>query len=106
MSSANAFNLIQSEIVSFGKVLNHFADIISNITVGSEEELEAIKEAYVRFEGRMEEILSHVMCAEVEDEDRISDIIKKLIKKKEVPEFKVFSKEFKKTKEARKRKVS
>lgn len=73
---------------------------------GSTEELEALKTAYVEFEGDMEEVINSVMCSTYEDEQRFSKIIKDWIKKKEVPDFPKFSKESKKSRENRKRKVS
>lgn len=73
--------------------------------LGSAEELEDLQTAYVEFQGDMEEIINNVMCSTYEDEDRFSKIIKDWIKKKEVKNFPKFSKENKKSKESRKRKV-
>ena len=54
----------------------------------------------------MEEVLNNVICSTHEDEARFSAIINDWIKNKEVADFPKFSKETKKSKEKRKRKVS
>jgi DnaJ family protein C protein 9 len=71
----------------------------------SAEELEDLKSAYVECEGDMDKIIDSVMCATIEDEARFEKILKRLIKKKELPDFSAFSKEGKAKKAARKRKV-
>ena len=72
----------------------------------SQEELDDLKTAYIEFKGDMEEILNNVMCSSVEDEPRFSKIIKEWIKSKEVPAFEKFTKETKRSKDTRKRKVT
>jgi len=63
---------------------------------GSEEEKEAILGFYEQFEGDMDEIMSHVMCATYEDEDRIRDIIKENIDAGNVEEYLAFEENKKK----------
>ncbi|XP_071103192.1 dnaJ homolog subfamily C member 9-like [Haliotis cracherodii] len=70
---------------------------------GSKEELKDLKAAYLESEGDMDQILESVLCATIDDEDRFAKILKDFIKKKEVPDFKAFSKESK-TKKAKRRK--
>jgi len=57
---------------------------------GSEEEKQSIIESYLQFEGDMDEILSHVMCSTVDDEERIREIIQVSIDAGEVEEFDSF----------------
>ena len=54
----------------------------------------------------MEGILEDIMCSTHDDEPRFRKILKKLIKKGEVPEFDDFAKEDTKKQKDRKRKVS
>ncbi|ESO90061.1 hypothetical protein LOTGIDRAFT_65996, partial [Lottia gigantea] len=72
---------------------------------GSEEELKDLKEAYVESEGDMGVIIDSVLCASIEDEPRFEQILKDLIKKKELPKFKNFTNEKKSKKSARKQKA-
>ena len=54
----------------------------------SEEELKDLKEAYVNFDGNMEEIMENIMLSTENDFDRFEKILKDLIKKKEIPKLK------------------
>lgn len=73
--------------------------------LGSKEETEDLKEAYLQSEGDMDEIMDSIMCATVDDEVRFTKILKDLIKKKEIPDYPAFTKESKTKKTARKRRV-
>ena len=73
--------------------------------IGSEEERNDVKSAYVDYEGDMEKILENVLCCTVDDEGRLREIIEELIKKKEVPKFKAFTHESESNKRTRKKKV-
>ncbi|XP_063291090.1 dnaJ homolog subfamily C member 9 [Pelobates fuscus] len=63
---------------------------------GSEEERTEILQAYMDFEGDMDEIMNSVPCAEYSDEPRIRAIIEKAIKQKKVSSYNAFVKESKK----------
>ncbi|MPC89662.1 DnaJ subfamily C member 9 [Portunus trituberculatus] len=54
----------------------------------------------------MDYILTNVLCCTIDDEPRFTKILQGWIKEKEVPKFDSFTKESKKKKESRKRKVS
>lgn len=53
----------------------------------------------------MDKIMSSVLCATIEDEPRIREIIQDLIDSEEVPSYKSFTSESKKKKDARKKKA-
>ncbi|XP_041371848.1 dnaJ homolog subfamily C member 9-like [Gigantopelta aegis] len=72
---------------------------------GSMEELQDLKAAYLECEGDMGRILDGVLCTTADDEPRFVDILKDLICKKELPDFKNFSKESKTKKKARQKKA-
>ncbi|XP_075697643.1 dnaJ homolog subfamily C member 9 [Rhinoderma darwinii] len=72
---------------------------------GSEEERADIIQAYLDFEGDIDNILESVILAGIEDEPRIKDILKKAIKKKEIPAYDAFVKESKKKCEQRKKRA-
>jgi len=72
----------------------------------SKEELEDLKTAYTEFKGDMNEILNNVCCSTIDDEPRFAEIIRGWIKAGEVEDFPKFSKETKKSRESRKRKVT
>lgn len=72
---------------------------------GSEEEKTDIIQAYLDFEGDMDDILDSVILAGIDDEPRIKDIIQKAIKKKEVPAYDAFVKESKKKRDKRKKRA-
>lgn len=57
---------------------------------GSQAEREDVKTFYLKFEGDMEQIMSHVMCSNYDEEDRIRDVIRNLIDDDEVEEFDSF----------------
>lgn len=71
----------------------------------SGEELKDLKEAYLEFEGDMDEIMENVLCCTAEDEERFVETLQELINAGELPDFDAFSKESKKKKAARKRKA-
>uniref|UniRef100_A0A131XB64 Putative molecular chaperone dnaj superfamily n=1 Tax=Hyalomma excavatum TaxID=257692 RepID=A0A131XB64_9ACAR len=68
---------------------------------GSTEELADLKACYERFEGDFDAISEHLIGFEVEDEDRYRDILKKLIENGEVKAYPKFTKENKKSRNAR-----
>ncbi|KAM4031737.1 dnaJ homolog subfamily C member 9 [Anomaloglossus baeobatrachus] len=72
---------------------------------GSEEERADIIQAYMDFEGDMDDIMCSVILASIEDEPRIKAIIQKAIKKKEVPGYDAFLKESKKKSDQRKKRA-
>ncbi|KAM4636434.1 dnaJ homolog subfamily C member 9 [Discoglossus pictus] len=71
----------------------------------SEEEKADIKQAYIDFEGDLDNIMESVLCATDEDEPRIRKIINQAIKSKEVPSYDAFVKESKKKREQRKKRA-
>ena len=72
---------------------------------GSCEELEDIKKAYLASDGDMETILDTVLCCTHEDEERFAELLRAMIKEGDLPDFDNFSKENKKKKTARMKKV-
>ena len=74
-------------------------------TLGSDEELDDLKAAYISCKGDMDDILDTVMCSDIEDVPRFKKIIKKWIKDGEVESFKAFAKDNKEKQKARKKKV-
>ncbi|XP_072484312.1 dnaJ homolog subfamily C member 9 [Notamacropus eugenii] len=73
--------------------------------VGSEEELADIKQAYVDFEGDMDQILQSVLCAEPGAEPRIRSVLQQAIDAGELPPYKAFLQEPKRKASARKRRA-
>ncbi|KAK2704430.1 hypothetical protein QYM36_016729 [Artemia franciscana] len=73
---------------------------------GSEEEREDLKEIYISSKGDMDIILDSIMCSTIDDEPRYREILLDMIKKNEVEDFKSFSRENKKKKESRRKRVS
>eukprot|EP00050_Salpingoeca_kvevrii_P008383 m.302600 g.302600 ORF g.302600 m.302600 type:complete len:276 (-) comp15285_c0_seq1:120-947(-) len=72
----------------------------------SEQEQADLKVAYLKAEGDMDVIFSHVMCSNVlEDESRFRETISKWIANGEIPNHDAFSKEPKKKRDARRRKA-
>ncbi|XP_071985734.1 dnaJ homolog subfamily C member 9 [Engystomops pustulosus] len=72
---------------------------------GSEEERADVIQAYLDFEGDMDTIMESVVLSGIDDEPRFRDIIKKAIKKKEVPAYDAFVKEAKKKRDQRKKRA-
>ncbi|XP_069836611.1 dnaJ homolog subfamily C member 9 [Dendropsophus ebraccatus] len=72
---------------------------------GSEEERADIIQAYMDFEGDMDDIMDSVILAVIDDEPRFRDVLEKAIKKKEVPAYDAFVKESKKKREQRKKRA-
>jgi len=70
---------------------------------GSDEEKEDIKKAYLEGEGNMETILEYVPLSCPEDEDRLRDILNRMIQNKEIARFKAFSNDSENAKKSRKR---
>lgn len=69
---------------------------------GSDEEKDDILAAYGEFEGDMDKVYETVMLSNVlEDDERFREIIDEAIADEEVPSFKAFAKETKKSKQAR-----
>jgi DnaJ homolog subfamily C member 9 len=58
----------------------------------SKEELKDLKEAYLNFKGDMEEIMENIMLSDESDFERFENIFKEMIKNKEIPKYKAFSK--------------
>jgi len=73
---------------------------------GSEEEAMDIKQIYNRFKGDMNKIMNSVLCATIDDEPRIKEILQKMINSGEVKSFKAFTSETKKKQDARNRKAN
>ncbi|KAH7027911.1 DnaJ domain-containing protein [Microdochium trichocladiopsis] len=77
-------------------------DKFAKIYKRSDEEKDDILVAYEKFEGDMDAIYETVMLSNVlEDDDRFRAIIDEAITNKDVPAFKKYTKESKKSKEAR-----
>ena len=74
--------------------------------VGSDEELSALKQAYLDSKGDMQKIIDSVMCASNDDDQRFRDILMPLIQKKELPRYKKFTDESAASKKRRLAKVS
>ncbi|XP_076309880.1 dnaJ homolog subfamily C member 9 [Tachypleus tridentatus] len=70
---------------------------------GSEEEKEDLKTYYERFEGDMDKISEHAPGYDVDEEERYREIIKTLIKEKQVKAYKNFTSETKKKQKNRKK---
>lgn len=72
--------------------------------IGSETEKNDVKRAYLARNGNMDHILETVPFANCDNEPRYMEIIKEMIEKGEVPEYKSFTEEPEKKKEKRKKK--
>ncbi|CAL1281916.1 unnamed protein product [Larinioides sclopetarius] len=72
----------------------------------SEEEKEDLQTVYLRAKGDMDRLAEVYFAYSAEDEDRICDIMLKLIKRKIMPSYAKFMKEAAASIEARKKKVS
>ena len=72
----------------------------------SADELEDLKAAYMDAEGDMGVIIGTVLCSTAADEGRFTQILHDLVKDGELPEFEAFTKESKRKKAARQRRVS
>lgn len=72
--------------------------------IGSDIELRDIKRAYLDGKGNMDYMFETVPFLSCESEQRIIDVVKKMIENEEVPEYKCFINEPKKKKERRRRK--
>jgi len=73
---------------------------------GSEEERVDIKQLYNRFKGDKNKIMNSVLCATIDDEPRITEILQKMIDDGEVNSYKAFTSETKKKRDARNRKAN
>jgi DnaJ family protein C protein 9 len=83
-----------------------FLILLLTLPTGSAEELADLKIAYEEAEGDMDVIMDSVLCCTADDEERFTNILKDLIQQGELTDYKAFSKEFKKKKTARQRRVS
>ncbi|XP_060039419.1 dnaJ homolog subfamily C member 9-like [Erinaceus europaeus] len=72
---------------------------------GSEEELPDSQQAYLDFEGDMDQRMESVLCVEYTDEPRIRSIIQQATDDGQVPSYKAFAKESKQKVNARKRRA-
>lgn len=72
--------------------------------IGSETEKNDVKRAYLARNGNMDHILETVPFANCDNEPRYIEIVKEMIEKGEVPEYKSFTEEPEKKKEKRKKK--
>lgn len=74
------------------------------LTLGSEEEIADLREAYVKTKGSIEGILSEIPHSTVDDEARFIAILTPLVASKELPSFRQWDKDIKDTKGKEKRK--
>ncbi|XP_046398157.1 dnaJ homolog subfamily C member 9-like [Ischnura elegans] len=72
---------------------------------GSKEELEDLRKAYLEGEGEMDYILETVLCATLDDEPRLRELLQNMIDDEEIPAYAKFTNESKSKKKRRKRKV-
>ncbi|KAG8238993.1 hypothetical protein J437_LFUL005050 [Ladona fulva] len=72
---------------------------------GSKEELEDLKKAYVEGDGDMEYILETVLCATIDDEPRLRELLQNMIDEEEIPEFPKFTNESQTNKKKRRKKM-
>lgn len=73
---------------------------------GSKEELEDLRKAYVEGEGDMDYILETVLCATIDDEGRLRDLLQNMVDEDEIPAFPKFVNETQAKKKRRKRKMN
>lgn len=81
-------------------------DNFKNEFVGSEMERNDIKKAYLNGKGCINYMMNCVPFMSVEDEPRIQDIVKEMIKNGEVPEYKIFTNEPKAKRDRRHKKYA
>ena len=74
--------------------------------LGSEEERNDLKRAYLDGKGDMDFILEAVPFTHTAEEPRLKELIQGMIENGEVPVYKAFTEETPKKRERRKRKVS
>lgn len=72
--------------------------------IGSEIELRDIKRSYIDGKGNWDYMHDHVPFINCDSEPRIMEIVKGMIEKEEVPEYKCFTEEPQKKKDRRKKK--
>uniref|UniRef100_A0A6M2DKN1 Putative molecular chaperone dnaj superfamily corethrella appendiculata n=1 Tax=Xenopsylla cheopis TaxID=163159 RepID=A0A6M2DKN1_XENCH len=60
---------------------------------GSQEEIDDIKKAYNRFKGNIDMMHEHILFLSYKDEPRLIEIVKGLIEKGELVEYKIFTNE-------------
>lgn len=75
------------------------------IIQGSSEELQDLKKIYLSSKGDMNTVMNSMLCSCHDDEPRFTKLLTELIKDGSVPDFPAFSKESKKKKAARSKKV-
>ncbi|OQV17872.1 putative DnaJ-like protein subfamily C member 9 [Hypsibius exemplaris] len=61
--------------------------------IGSDEEKDDIKKLYLRFKGNMNIIMEHLMFYQFDHEDRYRAVLTDLIRKKEVPDYPIYTAE-------------
>lgn len=81
-------------------------DDYRNTYVGSELEIEDVKRSYLNGKGCINYIHDHVPFMGIDDEPRIIEIVNKLIKEKQVEEFKIFTEEPKAKRDKRHKKYA
>ncbi|XP_071453236.1 dnaJ homolog subfamily C member 9-like [Hetaerina americana] len=72
---------------------------------GSKEELEDIRKAYEEGEGDMDYVLETVLCATLDDEPRLRELLQVMIDDGEIPGYPKFTNESQTKKKRRKRKM-
>ncbi|XP_015908753.1 dnaJ homolog subfamily C member 9 [Parasteatoda tepidariorum] len=85
----------------FPKITKEDIDTFFSKYKGSDEEIQDLKECYVKYEGDMNLIAEVFLGYDVEEEDRLITILTELINKDEIPSFPKFVKESKTKKMAR-----
>lgn len=60
---------------------------------GSDEELQDVREAYLKYKGDMEAIIDNVVLASPDDEERFRSLLQPLIERKELPSYRKFNSE-------------
>lgn len=73
---------------------------------GSEEEQNDLKESYILFKGDMDRIMDHMLCADTDDEPRLTEILWRCIRENEIPDYPAFTKESKAKQNKRKRRYA
>lgn len=96
--------LVQSDRNTGFWLWYHFLSRLINV-LGSSEELEDLKKAYLNSKGSMEQIINSVMCASYEDESRFRETLLPLIESKELPAYTRFTNESSSSKNKRLSKV-
>jgi len=72
---------------------------------GSEDEKNDLKAVYLRYKGNMDAIMESIPGADQDQEPRLGKILMDIINSGEIPEYKIFTEEPQKKKDARKRRA-